>query len=440
MGVLTGKQPWRRLTNTHTATSPHAALPQYSSARYVCGVQEATDGTRVWTYNSSGFYQQDTYTGTIRSKNLPTNVVQTSGAKVVADDTTMWLCAYNSSNTVFEVHSAPLVTGTTQPTWTGPLQSMATNGTLIPTAFSRGASGNLYLGEYTGGSDITGGPSVYRSTNDGATWGTVLGPLATTRHIHGVYEDPFNPTHVYVTVGDTGSPDYVYRSIDSGATFTAVETLGAGGLAYWQAVAVGFTQEWVWFFSDQFNGGGVYVCDRDTLTPRVATITRHDHIAVPGASGGRTVADLATTNGDATVTSASAAFVAADVGRYLRGPNTINDGSYITTINSGTSVEISQNATGTGTNQTASVTSDTFYGNAYAGAIDPTTGWAYIVANDASVGGNIGGIFVLTEPGAGLHLWKVLGPGNPTASLEVFIRGGYLWVQRYGPLATFTEV
>ena len=71
---------------------------------------------------------------------------------------------------------------------------------------------------------------------------------------------------------------------------------------------------------------------------------------------------------------------------------------------------------------------------------DPTTGWAYIVANDASVGGNIGGIFVLTEPGAGLHLWKVLGPGNPTASLEVFIRGGYLWVQRYGPLATFTEV
>jgi hypothetical protein len=58
----------------------------------------------------------------------------------------------------------------------------------------------------------------------------------------------------------------------------------------------------------------------------------------------RSVTDGVTTNNSPTVTSASAAFTAADVGQGLSGAG-IPAGSYIVAINSATSVNINQNAT-----------------------------------------------------------------------------------------------
>jgi hypothetical protein len=70
--------------------------------------------------------------------------------------------------------------------------------------------------------------------------------------------------------------------------------------------------------------------------------------AAGDAAGNVTVADGATTNGSPTVTSATAAFTSADVGRTISGAG-IPAGSTIIAVGSATSVTISQNATATAT-------------------------------------------------------------------------------------------
>lgn len=70
--------------------------------------------------------------------------------------------------------------------------------------------------------------------------------------------------------------------------------------------------------------------------------------AMFGQIGSRVVTDGATTNNDKTVTSLTAAFTAADVGKSISGTG-IPTGAYIVSINSSTSVEISANATATAT-------------------------------------------------------------------------------------------
>lgn len=68
----------------------------------------------------------------------------------------------------------------------------------------------------------------------------------------------------------------------------------------------------------------------------------------------RTVTDGATTSGDATVTSATAAFVSTDVGRPIAGTG-IPNGTTIASINSATSVELSANATANATGVTLTI-------------------------------------------------------------------------------------
>lgn len=76
---------------------------------------------------------------------------------------------------------------------------------------------------------------------------------------------------------------------------------------------------------------------------------------VPNASMGRKVADAVTTSASATVTSATAAFVAGDVGATIATPN-LPIGTAITVVGSGTSVTVSANATASGSSQTITVT------------------------------------------------------------------------------------
>jgi hypothetical protein len=96
-----------------------------------------------------------------------------------------------------------------------------------------------------------------------------------------------------------------------------------------------------------------------TTTPGTYCAAPHD---TPGASSwalvvsflqdwgnaSRTVTDGVTTSGDATLTSATAAFVAGDVGKPISGTG-IPAGTTILSRTSGTSVELSANATATGT-------------------------------------------------------------------------------------------
>jgi len=64
-------------------------------------------------------------------------------------------------------------------------------------------------------------------------------------------------------------------------------------------------------------------------------------------SGPRTVADGATTNGSTQITSATAVFVAGDVGRFVTGTG-IPAGAYIASVTNATTAQLSVNATATG--------------------------------------------------------------------------------------------
>lgn len=418
--------------------SPLLYINQYGSQRVICG----TDGTKLWSFNSGGFYQVDSLTSTgWQSKTLPTNVVPTQGIKTIVPATgwpgagKMFILAFNSTTSRFEVYSAPLVTGSTQPTWTGPLLTMAANATLSPTAF-RATSVGIFAGEYTGTPDIAAGPSVYRST-DGTTFATVFGPLAGTRHIHSVYEDSFNLGTIYVPVGDQGAAHSCYRSTNSGTTFNPIATLDDAAGVTWQAVAMGFTRDWVVFIGDQVQGLGPFLLNRADDSVRWATAsTKYSRVAVPGGVGGRLITDLAITNASTNATSATAAFTTLDTGRLLQGPNNVQDGTYITYVNA-TTVTLSRAATGTQTGLTAVIGGDRFFETAYEGVVDETTGAIYVCPNDTSNRGNTAGIFMLPEPGADWALLHTLPLATGTAAIgshEMFLTGGKLFIDRYGPI------
>lgn len=418
--------------------SPLLYMNQYGSQRVVCG----TDGTKLWSFNSSGLYQVDSVSSTSwAAKTLPTNVVTTNGAKVIVPPTgspgagLMYLLAYNSTAAVFQVYSAPLTTGSTAPTWSGPLLSLATNATLIPNAF-RACSTGILVGEYSGGTNIAAGPSVYRST-DGVAFSTVLGPLSTTRHVHGIYEDPFNLGTIYVTVGDQGIPHWCYRSRDGGATFSPVNTHDDSVGSTWQSVSVGFTADYVVFIGDQVQGLGPFLMDRADDSLRWATArTKFSRLAVPGGAGGRYITDLAITSGSTTATSATAAFTSLDTGRMIQGPNNIQDGTFITYVNA-TTVTLSRTATGTQSGLTALIGGDRFFETAYEGLVDPSTGAIYVIPNDTSNRGNTAAVFCLPEPGADwalMHIIPLATGSTAIGSHEPFLVGNQLFIDRYGPI------
>lgn len=71
-------------------------------------------------------------------------------------------------------------------------------------------------------------------------------------------------------------------------------------------------------------------------------------------AGNTTVTDGVTTVDSRTVTSASAAFIAADIGKYIQSSN-LPIGTRVVSINSGTSVEVSKKATASGSAQSVTI-------------------------------------------------------------------------------------
>jgi len=424
-----------------------STVNQHNGARLVCGID--TVSKVVWGYASSSFYQASglttgsnpTTTPWGSARTLPTNVTPNpNGARMIRWNGKVYLFCWNSVTSKIEVYSADPQAGTT-PTWTWSslLHSFATNGRLMGTNIHAGATA-LFAAEYTGASNISGGPSIYRTT-DGTTWTTVLGPLASTRHFHCVAEDPYNPGTIYATCGDTGtSPAWVYKSTDNGTTWAGVDTLND---LKWQAVKIDFDADWVYFWSDQQqSGGNVYICDRATMTPQWFTPSRIDRIAVPGATGARVITDGAHATGDATLTSSSAAFTARDRGRYIGGSAFFPIGTFIETVTSATEVELSATALGGGslTNRTIALAGDTFFVNAYHGGIDPATGYVYSMANDTSSGGTTGGLFVCCGRGQPWHLLHTfLIPTAGEVDQAMYIQDGYAFIGNYGPIRLLTR-
>jgi hypothetical protein len=133
----------------------------------------------------------------------------------------------------------------------------------------------------------------------------------------------------------------------------------------------------------------------------------------PLTVGGRTLADGVTTNGSPIVTSATGAFTSADVGRVISGVG-IPTGSFIFSLNSATSVNISQNATATGS------------------SISITIGAAAVLP-----AGTAGSITIITSAGGALQ-----GAGGAIALSVVGAVGALTWELVAGRLPaglTFTS-
>jgi hypothetical protein len=153
-----------------------------------------------------------------------------------------------------------------------------------------------------------------------------------------------------------------------------------------------------------------------------ATPSYHHEMAVPGGASGRTVTDLVTTAGAPTITSATANFTSADVGRYVK--HSYNgDYRYIISVQSSTAATLSGNANTTATGVTGTIHGEQFYDKAFYGSVDPATGIYYCIANDNSGAGSRSGLFVLPGVGQPLTLVQTF---LQQITGEMYIGGGYI--------------
>lgn len=103
---------------------------------------------------------------------------------------------------------------------------------------------------------------------------------------------------------------------------------------------------------------------QDSLDDHEAILYELIGYRVDVPSRAQTFTDAVTTNGDATLTSASAEFTVDDVGHAISGTG-IPSGTYIASINSATSIEMSEEATASGTGVSVTVSdviTSTVYG------------------------------------------------------------------------------
>jgi len=101
-----------------------------------------------------------------------------------------------------------------------------------------GVSGSLYFGEYFMNPD-RGEVKIWRVTGEAPTlevaWRFSPGAL---RHVHGIYEDPFVPQRIWVTVGDLCGECYFYFTDDE---FASIHRIGDGS-QLWRAVGLMFSE------------------------------------------------------------------------------------------------------------------------------------------------------------------------------------------------------
>lgn len=370
------------------STDKSARLYAYYRPASGSAIRQSDDGAATWSAD----------------RTLPASVTAGNVAAIVEFGGKVYLLGTDGSS--FGVWRADVVAQAGDWSWSAKLVSMPAGfsslANLSLTVSNWGANDALYLSTY---GDPSGGAKLYRST-DGDTW-NVIWSNASIRHCHHAAPDPYVPGHIVMTVGD-GVANPILQSTDYGDTWTAVVASSA-----WQGVQVSYTPTDIWIATDTARSS-VIVIDRATLTPKHGSSNYHHFTAPPMFAGGaRTITDLATTAGSATVTSATANFTRNDIGRYMVSNGLLQPGSFINAWTSATQVTLNAQAlnSASGSLGTATfISGDMYYASAFVGIVDPATGVWYQIANDSSGAGTMYGVFVLPQKGGRLEL---LDPGYP---------------------------
>jgi hypothetical protein len=133
-------------------------------------------------------------------------------------------------------------------------------------------AGNLYVGAYglgaSGVSLAENSRSVWKSTNSGANWTAITanlpgGAAAINRHIHSVQWDHYRGL-LFVSTGDAGASSKINVSADRGATFSA----WAGST---QATALAFSATHVCYACDQSTDRRIYRAGVSSLAEVLAS-------------------------------------------------------------------------------------------------------------------------------------------------------------------------
>lgn len=162
--------------------------------------------------------------------------------------------------------------------------------------------GNLYTAAYGSGASgvatSVNSRTFYKSTDGGATWTDLSanlpgGSSAINRHIHGVWWDDHRKL-LYLTHGDAGSSSVPYVSDDRGATFTTIT--GAG-----QCTAMVGTSTHVLFAADGWLGSGDRRIYRVECSDKATLIANSKTVAYDWMVDGGLAANDNTVNGFAWV-------------------------------------------------------------------------------------------------------------------------------------------
>lgn len=409
--------------NSPTTFPSGTALQRATGGRQIVGVDGANsryfviNSYTLWEFNTPDFAANQTTRG------FPAGVTQANmgNAKLLWFKGTYYLSALSAGRgSIWKVSNPDVVDWWS---WSAILKQGVVGSTVMGPAFNTDGT-YLYWGEY---GSPTGGPSLYRSL-DGTTWETCFTEPNPTNHIHGVNADPYQPGHVYVTLGDGSQVKHMFSS-NYGAPGSWAQLANSGSVT-WQAVQISFTPDYVIYAADS-NLGGWTAFRWNKRKQRMENLGYdwHRMHAVPGGRGGRKITDLTFTDGSTTMTSATANFTSEDIGAVIRGDSTaIVDNTVIRSVTNATTVVVSAAALANSGTTTATISGDMFYGAAFFGAMDTATNIYYCVANDGSSVGNTPGLFAIT-PDNRMHLLKVL--AKTSNSAELYIASGYGWWGEY---------
>jgi hypothetical protein len=201
-------------------------------------------------------------------------------AKAVYFNGYVYLTARTAVTLGWAVYRAPTVTGSSSFSWTK-VFDLPAGSNQLQTNFSTDGT-YLYLCDWGG---VTGGPGIYRSSN-GTSWTTTYSGNSALKHMHAIAADPYNPGHVYVSVGDQEVPylplPFLFlKSTDYGATWSVF-----GDDAFPQAVQISFDADRIWCATDNANAPIAFVMDRDGTKWAFVNGEFHQTRAVPGTTTG----------------------------------------------------------------------------------------------------------------------------------------------------------
>ena len=350
---------------------------------------DTTAAVTFWVNTSNLFISTDNGDTLSSGKGLPSGVTNGFTIYRVVRYKALWVMIASdaSDSNKYKIYACTAVTGNTALTWTA-VKTLAINSTNISGALGVSSDGNTLLAsEYTGTPNITGGPSIYKTTDTSAvTWSTV-DTRASARHFHGVWEDPYNTGTWYALLGDaTTTP--VLKSTNNGASFSSVSSVGLG----WDGVQMSFSPNYIWCTGDvvsAINVAPFYVMDRTTLTPQIGCSSSPMSIPVTNLGVFTTGATATSGNNFIGMGSFEQPITVDDIGSTITVKKNsdsslvVPSGTQITDVVSPT-IYMSNTCTQTSTAITYVVNrNERYYPVSLYGTVDPATETFYLVADNA---------------------------------------------------------